>query len=44
MYPSSLRPLFKQVMSDIFDPNKPELADIEYKSTGFRDMLKSGFG
>ena len=41
---ATLKPLLKQVVSNIFDPTKPELLDIEYKSTGFRDLLKSGFG
>lgn len=41
---ATLRPLLKQVVENIFDSAKPELVDIEYKSTGFRDLLKSGFG
>ena len=41
---STLQPLVKQVITEIFDPSKPELHDIYYKPTGFRDMIKSGFG
>ena len=41
---STLQPLVKQVVTEIFNPEKPELHDIHYKSTGLRDMLKSGFG
>ena len=42
--PSSLKPLLKQVMEAIFSPDKPDLSDIVYKSTGLRDFIKSGFG
>ena len=42
--PGTLKPLLKQLMAAILDPSKPELPDIEYISTGFRDLLKSGFG
>ncbi|XP_072176928.1 sec1 family domain-containing protein 2-like [Diadema setosum] len=41
--PASFTPLVKQVMEAIFDPAKPDLVDIEYKSSGFRDLLKTGF-
>jgi len=39
-----LKPLLKSVIDSIFDPSKPDLLDIIYKSTGFRDLIKSGFG
>ena len=42
--PGTLKPLLKQLMEAILDPTKPELPDVEYISTGFRDLLKSGFG
>ena len=42
--PASQNPLLKQVMLAIFDPEKPELADIKMISSGVKDMLKSGFG
>ncbi|KAK2189953.1 hypothetical protein NP493_92g01011 [Ridgeia piscesae] len=41
---ASMKPLLKQVIHDIVNPSKPELVDIEYKSTGLRDLLKTGFG
>lgn len=42
-HPSSYLPLVKQVMKSVFDPSKPDLVDIEYKSSGFRDLLKTKF-
>ena len=42
--PTQLKPLLNQLITRIFDPNKPELQDIELKSSGFGDLLKSGFG
>jgi hypothetical protein len=39
-----LKPLLKQVVEDIVDPNRPELVDISHKSSGLGDLLKSGFG
>nr|XP_054770138.1 sec1 family domain-containing protein 2-like [Lytechinus pictus] len=42
-HPSSYSPLVKQIMKSVFDSSKPDLVDIEYKSSGFRDLLKSGF-
>ncbi|XP_022085168.1 sec1 family domain-containing protein 2-like isoform X2 [Acanthaster planci] len=41
--PASYNPFFKQVLDGIFSPNKSELPDIEYKSTGLRDLIKTGF-
>jgi hypothetical protein len=42
--PPKFQPLLKQVIVDILDPSKPELVDITNKSSGFGDLLKSGFG
>ncbi len=48
--PGALRPLLRQVVEaaagagDPATARRPELPDIEYISTGFRDLLKSGFG
>jgi hypothetical protein len=28
----------------MLDPDKPEIVDLEFKSSGLRDKLKSGFG
>ena len=40
---ATLKPMLKQVMEEVFKSQK-DLIDVEYKSTGFRDLLKSGFG
>jgi len=40
---ATIRPLLKQVAQEIFS-GQNEIVDIHYKSTGFRDLLKSGFG
>ncbi|CAG2202188.1 unnamed protein product [Mytilus edulis] len=42
--PSQLMPILKQLINVMFDPSKPELPDVELKSSGFGDLLKSGFG
>jgi len=42
--PASLNSLLHQLVAAILDPSKPELSDLENKSAGFRDKLKSGFG
>uniref|UniRef100_T1J9Z1 Sec1 family domain-containing protein 2 n=1 Tax=Strigamia maritima TaxID=126957 RepID=T1J9Z1_STRMM len=40
--PACYMPLLRQVVDDIFHPQRPEIPDIEYKSMGLRDMFKSG--
>ncbi|KAK3101790.1 hypothetical protein FSP39_006372 [Pinctada imbricata] len=42
--PSAYRPFFSKMIDLIFDPAKKELKDIEHKSSGLTDLLKSGFG
>ncbi|XP_067662541.1 sec1 family domain-containing protein 2-like [Haliotis asinina] len=42
--PASMKPLLKTVVEQIFSPDKPELTDLEFKSSGLKDFLKSGFG
>ena len=44
MAPASQTFLLKQIVEAVFDPEKKDLVDIEYKSGGLKDMLKSGFG
>jgi len=39
-----LKPLLRQIVEDIVDPARPDLVDISHKSTGFGDLIKSGFG
>lgn len=42
--PASQNPLLRQLVAAILDPDKPDLPDVEYRSSGLRDKLKSGFG
>ncbi|KAI8779547.1 sec1 family domain-containing protein 2 [Biomphalaria glabrata] len=44
MTPTSVKSLLRLVIEKIVDPAKPDLPDIECKSGGFKDLLKSGFG
>lgn len=32
-----------QITEGIFSPESPELPDIEFKSHGFKDLIKTGF-
>ena len=40
---ASYNSILKQIVDVIFDPAKPELVDIENKSAGLRDLIKTGF-
>lgn len=42
--PANVRPLLRQLVEKIVDPAKPDLPDVECKSGGLKDLLKSGFG
>lgn len=42
--PASQNSLLRQIVTAILDPEKPDLADVEFKSSGLKDKLKSGFG
>ncbi|XP_059171977.1 sec1 family domain-containing protein 2-like isoform X2 [Physella acuta] len=44
MTPTSVKSLARQILEKIVDPSKPDLSDIECKSGGLKDLLKSGFG
>ncbi|KAM5159361.1 sec1 family domain-containing protein 2 [Callospermophilus lateralis] len=37
------KPLLKQVVEEIFNPEKPDPVDIEHMSSGLTDLLKTGF-
>ncbi|XP_038625045.1 sec1 family domain-containing protein 2 [Tachyglossus aculeatus] len=37
------KPLLKQVVEEIFHPERPDPVDIEYVSSGLTDLLKTGF-
>ncbi|XP_072016358.1 LOW QUALITY PROTEIN: sec1 family domain-containing protein 2-like, partial [Amphiura filiformis] len=43
VHPASYNSILKQLVDVIFDPAKPELVDIENKSAGLRDLIKTGF-
>ncbi|XP_035308293.1 sec1 family domain-containing protein 2 isoform X6 [Cricetulus griseus] len=40
---ASYKPLLKQVVEEIFNPEKPDPTDIEHTSSGLTDLLKTGF-
>jgi len=42
--PASHNALLRQLVAAILNEDKPDLPDVEYKSSGLRDKLKSGFG
>lgn len=42
--PAAPRPLLGQIIEAILDPARPDLTDIECKSGGLGNLLKSGFG
>ncbi|XP_078266579.1 sec1 family domain-containing protein 2 [Rhinoraja longicauda] len=37
------KPLVKQILEEIFHPNRPDTVDIEYMSGGLTELLKTGF-
>ncbi|XP_015270205.1 PREDICTED: sec1 family domain-containing protein 2-like [Gekko japonicus] len=40
---ASYKPLLKQVMEEIYNPDRPDPIDIEHMSSGLTDLLKTGF-
>lgn len=40
---ASYKPLLKQVVEEIFNPERPDPVDIEHMSSGLSDLLKTGF-
>ncbi|KAK9399147.1 sec1 family domain-containing protein 2 [Crotalus adamanteus] len=40
---ASYKPLMKQVLEEIYNPDRPDLVDIEHMSSGLTDLLKTGF-
>ncbi|CAN7992847.1 unnamed protein product [Ixodes hexagonus] len=44
MQPAVYKPLLKQLLQDIFDPEAKELPQLDHHSGGLGDMLKTGFG
>ncbi|KAL9984416.1 hypothetical protein ACROYT_G006704 [Oculina patagonica] len=41
--PAQYQPLVKQIIDGVFSPESPELPDIEFKSHGLKDLIKTGF-
>ncbi|KAL4679734.1 hypothetical protein H8959_009384, partial [Pygathrix nigripes] len=42
-FQASYKPLLKQVVEEIFHPERPDSIDIEHMSSGLTDLLKTGF-
>ncbi|KAI2651928.1 Sec1 family domain-containing protein 2 [Labeo rohita] len=40
---ATYRPLLKQVLEEIFHPDRRECPDVEHMSGGLTDLLKTGF-
>ncbi|XP_074085536.1 sec1 family domain-containing protein 2 [Macrotis lagotis] len=40
---ATYKPLLKQVVEEILDPERPDPVDIEHMSSGLTDLLKTGF-
>ncbi|XP_039218807.1 sec1 family domain-containing protein 2 [Crotalus tigris] len=40
---ASYKPLMKQVLEEIYNPDRPDPVDIEHMSSGLTDLLKTGF-
>ena len=36
--------MLSQLVQLIFDPDRPELIDVEFRSHGLKDFIKTGFG
>ncbi|XP_051511424.1 sec1 family domain-containing protein 2-like [Myxocyprinus asiaticus] len=43
VHQATYRPFLKQVLEEIFDPDRRECPDIEHMSGGLTDLLKTGF-
>ncbi|NWV00025.1 SCFD2 protein, partial [Upupa epops] len=43
IHQASYKPLLKQVMEEICNPDRPDPVDIEHMSSGLTDLLKTGF-
>nr|XP_060634501.1 sec1 family domain-containing protein 2 [Anolis sagrei ordinatus] len=40
---ATYKPLLKQVVEEIYNPDRPDTVDIEHMSSGLTDLLKTGF-
>uniref|UniRef100_A0A3P9Q3T9 Sec1 family domain containing 2 n=2 Tax=Poecilia reticulata TaxID=8081 RepID=A0A3P9Q3T9_POERE len=43
VHQASYRPFLRQVLEEVFHPDRPECPDIEHMSGGLTDLLKTGF-
>ncbi|XP_048381951.1 sec1 family domain-containing protein 2 [Stegostoma tigrinum] len=43
IHQATYKPLVKQVIEEIFHPDRPDVVDIEYMSGGLTELLKTGF-
>ncbi|KAJ0065292.1 hypothetical protein NL108_007009 [Boleophthalmus pectinirostris] len=43
VHQASYRPFLKQILEEVFHPDRPECPDIEHMSGGLTDLLKTGF-
>uniref|UniRef100_A0AAY4C3A2 Sec1 family domain-containing protein 2 n=1 Tax=Denticeps clupeoides TaxID=299321 RepID=A0AAY4C3A2_9TELE len=43
VHQATYRPFIKQILEEIFHPDRPECPDIEHASSGLTDLLKTGF-
>ncbi|XP_033119522.1 sec1 family domain-containing protein 2-like [Anneissia japonica] len=42
-FPSTYKPLLQDLAEQIVDPSKPDLPDLQHRSTGLRDRIKTSF-
>lgn len=40
---ASYRPFLRQLLEEVFHPDRPECPDVEHMSGGLTDLLKTGF-
>ncbi|PWA14387.1 hypothetical protein CCH79_00011179 [Gambusia affinis] len=43
VHQASYRPFLRQILEEVFHPDRPECPDIEHMSGGLTDLLKTGF-
>ncbi|XP_015249780.1 PREDICTED: sec1 family domain-containing protein 2-like, partial [Cyprinodon variegatus] len=43
VHQATYRPFLRQILEEVFQPDRPECPDIEHMSGGLTDLLKTGF-
>ncbi|KAK1896461.1 Sec1 family domain containing protein 2 [Dissostichus eleginoides] len=43
VHQATYRPFLRQILEEVFHPDRPECPDIDYMSGGLTDLLKTGF-